>query len=64
MSVERRLRRTLTKERDICYLFRSRIHIDEIVNPSNLIHLQNAIDRLVDCLRYRNVQYLKDNQLR
>lgn len=63
MALDRGLRRALTKERDICFFLRSLINMDENINPLNLIQLHNAIERLLDCLCYRNVQFLKDNRL-
>lgn len=64
MALDRGLRQNLTKERDICFFLRSLINIDENVNPVQLLQLHNAINRLLDCLCYRNVQFVKDNQLR
>lgn len=64
MALNRGLRQALTKERDICFFFRSLINIDENVNPGLILQLHNAINRLLDCLCYRNVQFVKDNQIR
>lgn len=64
MALNRGLRQALTKERDICFFFRSLINIDENVNPRLILQLHNAINRLLDCLCYRNVQFVKDNQIR
>lgn len=64
MALNRGLRQALTKERDICFFLRSLINIDENVNPGLILQLHNAINRLLDCLCYRNVQFVKDNQIR